>query len=709
MSKYHSYIFNLNNIEPDQFDLVGKQALDWKKFSAAEVSVAEGFVVSSAAFDDFVTAADLVKPISKHLSSLDIDSEESIANVSDQISQLILSTNLPSILLQPLLQAYSSLSPLAARNVKVSLSHIIPKEFVYPVAWGMQVKGEPALLVAIKQAWCQIFSRANLKLRAKHGYSGGLSVSVIVQKFPNPEASGMAFTLNSNLDVEISAQLGIYDNKAGSDVYKVLAENMLISEKLVFPQQKMRIHTNNSQEIGGPNYTEVSVSKAWQTVQKVSDSVIEKLAAQTVRAAQVAGHGVELNWIWESGRLQIFDVAESQSLPVLTKSDLESKVKKQLNVIKIPSKKGKNLDLASLADEIQASTNEVKNHLEKDHKNAQLPSLDIESTDKSAYLSNAESAELADTNNSYKELINSAKAVNSSWDSSKQKLPFGLVLDVSELSSDVLSQVKKYDGFYFDATKMAIRGGIVPESIAETDVSLMQKLVNKYVLELKLLTQLADKKPIYYQFSDIGSFEASQINSDFAHKLDGLERLISYPQVLDIEWQALRIARRDFGLSNLKIILPKARKVTEIFQIKKMLSAVGFNRTSVTQVLVEVAIPALLTELKQLDNKDVDGFLINLPELTGQMLSKLPTEQDLKNAITSLAATFKNYSVPVNLLSPVSKDFIGKLIEAKLEIANIFGIRAASLDELNELAQMGNIKAIAPKTKKRGRPSKSLF
>gem|GEM_PF-4745412 len=680
MSKYHSYILNLKNTEANQFDLIGQQGLDWKRFFAADISVAEGFVLSSAAFDDFVTAGNLIEPIGALLSNLDIDDEQSAVEISDEISALIQNTNLPSIIVQPLLQAYRSLNGISEKHVQISCSWVIDQKFMFAREWQMHAKGEAALLVGIKKAWQQLFSKQNLKLRAAKAYNGGLSMSVIVQKFPTPEVSGSAFSLNTNHDIEVLAQLGIFDPNSGSDTYKVANKDLQIYEKVIYPQQKMLLHKSRGSSEENPEiYISVPVSVAWQTFQKIPDSVVEKIAKQVVRAADILGGGVEFNWSWETGHLHIYSIQENKPLPAFASQSLEQKVKKQLKIIQLPGKNSKPTNINQLAAEVE-----------------RLVEIGEQQTEQARFIPPQ---------------FSNSNVAKTDWQDVKSQLGFGLILDVSILSSDTLSQAAKYDGFYFDATQMVLRGKILPELIAETDLAAQQKLVQIYLLELKLLAAIAYGRPIYYQFSDIGEWELREMHQQTDLVVDGLERLLTHHQILSIEWEAIRLARKEYGLSNLKLVLPKVRNIVEIAQAKKILSSLGFNRTGVSQLLAEVSLPAILSQLKDLGSNDLDGLVINLPELSQQLLSKRPTEMDLRSAISDIGEALKQtVTLPINVITPVNTEVIKKLARADINLTSVISLRPFTESELTDISlEVAATARINSRAKKRGRPSKSLF
>lgn len=697
MSKYHSYIFNLKKTEADAAELVGRQAFDWKKLHAAEIAVSDGFVLSASAFDDFITASGIVEKISGLLKQVDEDDDQGIHRISREILAIIESANFPSIIIQPLLQAYHSLSGLNEKYVLIRPSWILPQNFVAPIKWQKEVKGEASVLYAVKQAWMQLFSPANLKLRAEKKYTGGLSMAVIVQVSPAPEASGTAFALNPQYDIEITAQLGVYNDKAGSDVYKYTSQTQHIHEKVIFPQAEMRVHKSRMAGTGESDaYTIVPISAAWQTFQKLPDNVISKLAQQTIAACKAFNDSVELSWSWETGHLHIFDVSPYFSLPGLRGDNLEKKVKKQLKIIEIGSNKERKpikLNIRQLVKEVQEIAATTTSTTVNDPMRKEIAAAHTQA--QTAQAKTADSSQ-----------------ATTQWRDLRSKLLINIGLDISGLTADVISQADKYDHFHFDATQMVLRNRQLPELLSVHNANAKQELVQKYAFELQLLAQVAQGKPIYYQFADIGKWELQQLNLQPEKIVDATERFIAYPQALEAEWQAIRIARKDFGLSNLKLVLPRLRSIDELIQLKKMLAGIGFTRTGVSQVWFELALPAALNELSQLSHGDSDGTIIHLPDLASALLDKHPVSANMAQAITAVerAITQNKFKLPHILYMPPNWQIIKRAWQSKLNPRGITLTRPITVAELEELVETEASQPIVDTTvKKQGRPAKPLF
>jgi pyruvate,water dikinase len=640
------YIINTSNIDDSiGVDVVGEQAVEASKLLQTGVLVPDSFVLTSVAFDDFLTSADLIDKITASLNKLNGPDPQMAKVVSDEISAMISSANFPSIILNPLTQAYRSMSGFTEKYLTLSPSWVMDSVLMpdnFDNARKTNVKTEPALLYSVKQIWSSLFSPEALLLRQQLNYAGGISIAVYIQRMIQSEISGSTYSVDPVTGAEghvvVEAILGLPDLKQDPeiqpDIYKVDASDFKISEKNILPQTYMLLRKGRAGPDEDPTM-KVAISSEWKRRQKLPDEHIVMLAKITDELAKQYGHDIELGWAYETGRLYItkvgkFTPVKVQDIDLTSKLETELGAKLTGDIEVIPATevseppavntdKPKKIDIKSLVDEVQTLAS-----------SDQLTSPEMDSAIK------AELADEPQMPTALDEVIHAEQNANEIHQ--EYELITNLYLDVSDMNSEKLSNASRFDGVYLDGTEMILRHHVLPESIARNATSL-SRLIESYALEISTAAKVVEPKPLYYSFSDIGDAERRSIlgEEDREKGLDGGERFVLAPEAMLAEIQAIKRARNTYDAKNIKLILPKLRSEAELVDLKKILNSQGVRRTSVMELLAEVATPAFLYELSKVKENDVDGLFINLPKLAHAMFGRPELiDRDKQTVVTAL-------------------------------------------------------------------------
>lgn len=122
-------------------------------------------------------------------------------------------------------------------------------------------------------------------------------------------------------------------------------------------------------------------------------------------------------------------------------------------------------------------------------------------------------------------------------------------------------------------------------------------------------------------------------------KLRGALRLIHQKSLLDPLLQVLDFARHKKGLTNIHIVIPFVRGVSELLQIKRELATKKLMRKASLQYWMEVAIPENIINLENYLMAGIDGIVLNLDELIAHLNGFDPLEGELafyKNEVDGL-------------------------------------------------------------------------
>jgi len=689
-----SYILNTYTLTDQDHPKVGDEAAALAKLAQTGVLVPDSLVLTTDAFNDFITAADITERIASALASVDAEQPATAQHASDLISGLIMQASFPSLILNPLIQAYKGLSGFSEKYVRVEGSWVLPillepQEKAKYVR--MNVKGEPALLYAIKQCWASLFSTEALLKRAVPNYQGDLSIAVVVQKMVQAEISGKAYSydpITTENTIYIEAILGLDTTEAKTivpDVYKVDPIDMRVREKNIVSQDYMYLRKGRAKPEEDPNM-KVTISAEWRRGQKLPDHYVIALAQIVHKLAEHYSHPVEVYWAYETGQLNILSAQELKAIPQ-TKLDMQVEVNKVLHIEPekfVMKQIEKPLNIRSLAVEVENMVND---------KELMAPVEEVE----------AEAEPIT---------LEIPVVADEQFKDTKESL--GLVtqiyLDISDMSTDKLAHAGGFDGVYLDGTQTVLRHKLLAEKIAK-DKQQLSNLIESYALELATAAKVVEPKPIYYSFSDIGNQERAQLQdgTSAVEGINGSERFIQDPAAMIAEILAVKRARSTYEAKNIKLILPRLRSQQELADVKKILTGQNIRRSSIVQLFAEVSTPAFIYELEHIEARELDGILVNLIKLAKTMSARHDVSQrDFATAINAIQQM---------IIQNANKKFTNIMLVPALEevIKLAMPLNASSIifSEIPSVAMLKLVKSLEevklqPAAKRRGRKIKSL-
>lgn len=102
-------------------------------------------------------------------------------------------------------------------------------------------------------------------------------------------------------------------------------------------------------------------------------------------------------------------------------------------------------------------------------------------------------------------------------------------------------------------------------------------------------------------------------------RVRGALRLIHQKSLFDGVANALDFARHKKGLSNVHVVIPFTRKVSELLQLKRDLAVKKLMRKSSLQVWAELAVPENIINIEEYLIAGIDGVVLNLDELVAHL------------------------------------------------------------------------------------------
>ena len=103
-------IVYFKDIDKDDIPLVGGKGANLGEMTRASFPVPNGFAVTVAAYDLFLTRSDILNKINAILKETDVNDSSSLENASKQIQKLIVKSEIPPEVSYEVIKAYKKLS-----------------------------------------------------------------------------------------------------------------------------------------------------------------------------------------------------------------------------------------------------------------------------------------------------------------------------------------------------------------------------------------------------------------------------------------------------------------------------------------------------------------------------------------------------------------------------------------------------------------------
>lgn len=669
------YLINLKNINLEDRDLVGFEALETSFLHSQSIPTPAAFVVTTRAFDDFLTATQLVEPILKLISETD---SSNFKEKSSEIRKLIIETPLPSIIERPIIEGYRNLSSSNMPFVTLEVSNVIKQEFIIKNLHhhiALNIYGVENFIKALKNSWAELFNDDAIKLRLEKQYEGILTTAVIVQKMIKPEISGKVYSMSEDAAkyIYVSAIYGLENlneiSKNQKDIYKVEIDNMQIKEKKIFQQTKMLVRKGKAKVDEDPNM-EVNISAEWQDTQKIEDDRILKLAELTLKINQYLHKNIELSWGIEAGEVSIFTI-HNLDFNKEKKSEVTNK-KIVSEIIKVSEVKEEEIiEKVTLEKEIPI---EIKHEII-----LKIP-----------------------------EVIETDKSIN------QRNLLTKIFIDSGDMHSDILAEIIKWKNAYVDGTNLILNTQTLPEFQKGKEEII--NYIKSLSMQISNLASILEGNELIYSLSNIDENIARLLaltKEQIPYFND--ERFINNENALITEVAAVKKSRNEDKHRNILLAISGIRSYENLMKIKRTISSEGLRRSPSLKMFAEITFPLLAMEADNIENDDVDGLIFNFGEFTRNTIYKLyPAESDYMNILKELKK-IRDVTKSKNLLLIVKFGFkpSEKLIKEILllqpyAIIVNYRLEESDLDLIEKVEREFFEKMLVP-LKKRGRKIKNLF
>jgi len=301
--------------------LVGGKGANLGEMTNAGIPVPPGFIVTSAAYFDFVRRSKIGDKIHGLLAGLDVNDSRALQEAAARVQKVILDAPMPPELIRQIKEAYHKMGdgPVAVRS-SATAEDLPEASFAGQQATFLNTEGDEAVVEAVRKCYASLFNARAIFYREQNHFDHfKVGIAVPVQKMVQSEASGVMFTVeptSSDLSViVIEAVKGLGETIVSGDVtpdhYVISKEPLKIVQKDIKKQEWKLVKSADA--VDGEMNVKVDLTAAERAGQKVTDSDIMTLAEMGKRLEAHYQFPQDIEWAKENGQILIV-----QTRPVTT-------------------------------------------------------------------------------------------------------------------------------------------------------------------------------------------------------------------------------------------------------------------------------------------------------------------------------------------------------------------------------------------------------
>jgi phosphohistidine swiveling domain-containing protein len=314
-----SSIKDLSDVGPGDIAAAGGKAVGLGGLIRAGLPVPPGFVLTTAAYSDFVEENNLAARI-QELAALPPQAEpQAYGEASRRISDLFTAGTMPAGIAAELGAAYGRLgsgTPVAVRS-SATAEDLATASFAGQQETFLNVRGMVELSTAVIDCWASLWTARAMSYRAREGVDPGqVRLAVVIQQMVEAEAAGVMFTANPangrRDQTVISAAWGlgeaVVSGAVTTDDVVVDAGTGSVVSRRTASKDVMTVYAENG-------ILEQTVAAARRREPVLDDREAAELAGHGQRAAAHFGTPQDIEWARAGGRFFILQSRPITALP----------------------------------------------------------------------------------------------------------------------------------------------------------------------------------------------------------------------------------------------------------------------------------------------------------------------------------------------------------------------------------------------------------
>ncbi|PWW02825.1 phosphoenolpyruvate synthase [Paenibacillus cellulosilyticus] len=312
-----SLVLDFQQIDRTQLSLVGGKGFNLGDLSRIQgIHVPKGFCVTTEAYRQIIGHNTSYHVLLDRLTTLSAEDRDQIGEVSKQIRQLIIESEIPSDVVKAVVRGIARLGEEHAYAVRSSATaeDLPHASFAGQQDSYLNIIGTEAILQHISKCWASLYTDRAVIYRMQNGFDHRqVHLAVIVQRMVFPQASGIMFTADpitmnrKLLSIDASYGLGeaLVSGLVSADNYQV-RDGQIVNKRIAVKQ--LAIHGRTE---GGTETRQIDSDE--QQAQTLTDEQILELAHIGRRIEAHYGSPQDIEWCLADETIHIV-----QSRPITT-------------------------------------------------------------------------------------------------------------------------------------------------------------------------------------------------------------------------------------------------------------------------------------------------------------------------------------------------------------------------------------------------------
>jgi len=232
-------ILTFEQVGPDDRARVGGKGANLGAMTRAGLPVPPGFCVTTAAWTRFIAALPEPEARFAALDALDGTDVDAARAAAEAMRAALGSLPMPAEIATAVTSGWTALGtehPLAVRS-SATAEDLPGASFAGQQDTYLNVRGEAALLDAVRRCWISLFTDRAVLYRARSGFGHrGVRLSVVVQRLMDPEVSGILFTADP-----VSGHRGVVSIDAGFGLGEALVSGLISADLYQVDRRRRRV------------------------------------------------------------------------------------------------------------------------------------------------------------------------------------------------------------------------------------------------------------------------------------------------------------------------------------------------------------------------------------------------------------------------------------------------------------------------------------
>jgi pyruvate,water dikinase len=298
-------ILDLADLSRTDVARAGGKGANLGEMARAGLPVPPGFVLTAQTFLEAMEAAGVRSKLVALMNEVDPADAGALEKTTSELRRLVREAPVPKPLREEIARAYHRLG----KELFVAVRSSATSEDAGATSFaGMHesytnVRGEEALLDAIRRCWASVYTPRGVVYRKTQGIDEEPAVAVVVQKMVSSARSGVIFTADPStgdrqtLVLEAAFGLGevVVGGQVEPDTYRVSKEGLRLAD--------LRVGVKRLKVVRGPEGKEhrLTLSEAEASKRVLSDADVQELARLALRVEAHYGSPQDIEWAEEGG------------------------------------------------------------------------------------------------------------------------------------------------------------------------------------------------------------------------------------------------------------------------------------------------------------------------------------------------------------------------------------------------------------------------